>query len=191
VADQFNILDQSSMYLATQQLESGEETVPRHFGGATSTTMTSQTLRLAYFTARKSELISNVRIFSAGTAAGATPSLIRVGIWTADLDGALLALVGSTASDTALLAGTFTAYTKALSASFTKVAGQRYAAGLLVVTAAAAPTIPTLGANIAGTEAKIRPVISGQVTAQADLPSTLVAGSVGYSMNSPYLVLVP
>lgn len=192
MADQFNILDQSLGYLTTQALTVGEATMPRDLAFS-SITMTSQSLRLAYFTALKTEAISQVRVITLGTAAGATPTVVRVGIWTTDGTGALLALVGSTPNDTALLASTNTAYTKALSAPFTKQAGQRYAAGLLVVTAAAAPTVGGLaqGGLIGSETTTVAPAVSALVGSQSDLPATVAAGGLTATTNRPYIVLLP
>lgn len=185
--------DQALGYLVQQQLAVGESTLPRDLAQS-SITMATQQLRVAYFTALKTESISQVRLLTTGTAAGATPTLVRVGIWTSDGTGALLALAGSTPNDTALLAAASTAYTKALSAAFTKQAGQRYGVGLLVVTAAAAPTVG--GLNPAGLGAvseatTVAPAISALVGGQNDLPATVAAGSLAASTNRPYVVLLP
>jgi len=58
------------------RLTVGESTIGRFNVNSGSITMTSQSLRLAYFTARKSETVASVRLIS-GTAAGATPTLGR------------------------------------------------------------------------------------------------------------------
>jgi hypothetical protein len=177
--------------LAADLLTSGEQTIPRNELNGGTPTMTSQQLRLSYFTARKTETITQVKLWTAGTAAGATPSLVRVGIWTTDATGALLSLVASTTNDTALLATLNTEYTKALTASFTKKVGQRYAVGVLVVTAAAAPTV--VGSTMGGQNSimSYSPVRGAGAGSQADLPSSLVAGSIAGSINRPYVVLLP
>lgn len=189
MADQFNILDQSLS--EADLLASGEEVFTRRMPMSGSVLSTSQVLRLSYFTARKTETISSVRVFSGGTAAGATPTLCRVGIYTVAADGALT-LIASTVNDTALFASSTTAYTRSLSASFVKQRGQRYALGILVVTGATAPTFPGIaGGVLPVTEPGMAPRISGQLAAQADLPASIAAGSVTDSQNSPYGVLVP
>lgn len=190
MADQFNVLDRSTDYWETQALTSGESTIPRLLAdNVASLAMTSQLLRLAFHTAKKTETITQVRVMTGTTAAGATPSLVRIGVYTVDTAGDLT-LVASTANDTALLAGANTVYTKALSASFTKSAGQRYAFGLLVVTAAAAPTI--VGALIPGsTEGGVAPRLNANVAAQADLPATVAAGSLAGTTGIIYGVVVP
>lgn len=190
MADQFNILDSAVVDWASN-VTSGEETVPRLNVVQNNTAMTSQLLRLVYVTAKKTETISQVKMWSGAVAAGATPSLIRVGIWTADNDGALLSQVGATPNDTALLVGTFASYTKALSASFTKQRGQRYGVGLLVVTAATAPQVMSGSGNLLNLMMATSPRIAAQVAAQGDLPASLAVGSLAASGNPLYFELLP
>lgn len=171
------------------RLTTGESAFPRTDALATNISMTSQLLRLTYFTALKSEAITQVRM-NCIAAAAATPSLIRVGIWTAGLDGALITQIAATTSDTTLLAANNTAYTKSFSASWDKVAGQRYGIGLLVVTAA---TAPQMQGHVGGfsPEMSISPRLNGQASGQTDLPSTLAVGSLTNTANRVYFALLP
>lgn len=171
-------------------LSSGEENVSRLLAPVSTIPLSTQVLRLSYFTARKSEAIGNVRVLTGGTAAAATPSLVRFGIYSVAADGALT-LVASTANDTSLLAAQSTAYTKALSASFAKVAGQRYAVGMLVVTATTAPTVNGLFVGSASTEAGLAPRLAAAVVGQSDLPASIAAGSLADSINYCYTALAP
>lgn len=147
--------------------------------------VTSQRLHLTYFTAKRTETSSALEIATGGTAAAATPTLIRLGVYSiaANGDGTLVA---STPNDTTLLAATFTAYSKAFSVALSKTLGQRYALGLLVVTAAAAPTLmavaqpaTTLMSNVLA----LAPRLVGTLAAQADLPSTFTNASLGVDRN--------
>jgi hypothetical protein len=168
----------------------GEEVYARTRINSTAVTCGTGSLRLTYFTARRSETITQAKVRTGATAAGATPTIIRIGLWTTDATGALLALVASTPNDTTLLAATATAYTKAFSASYAKVLGQRYALGLLVVTAAAAPQL--LGRiELDAAEAGVAPRLCGAVAGQTDLPATVAAGSVTDSVNNIYAVVLP
>jgi len=189
--DQFNILDSSVPEIA-DALVTGEETFSRALAATSNAILTgNEALRLCYFTARKTESISQVRVITGSTAAGATPTLIRIGVWTANGAGALLAQQAATASDTSLLAASATRYTKAFAAPFTKQRGQRYAVGILVVTAATLPTLVGHGTAIQAAEAGVDPMISAVVNGQADLPATVAAGSITGSANRPYFVLLP
>jgi hypothetical protein len=176
--------------LDPELLTVGEETYSRAYVSLGSIAMTSQLLRITYFTARKTEDVSQVRMNSANAGAAATPTLVRVGIWTADANGALLAQVGATPNDTALLATSNTNYTKALSAPFTKTAGQRYGIGLLVVTATTVPQMAGFGVGMSA-ESAFAPKMSGAIAAQADLPASALAGGVSSNASRIYFALLP
>lgn len=177
---------------SSRRLVSGETTLAREFVTYLDRATGSGNMRLTYFTAQKNEIITQVKMFTGSTAAGATPTLVRIGIWTADASGALLALVGSTPNDTTLLADANTGYTKALSASWAKVAGQRYAHGILVVTAATAPTMAGLGiGGLPTTELAIAPRIAGYMGALSDLPSSAGSGSISNASSLYYAALLP
>lgn len=171
-------------------LTTGEETIDRRTTFAANLAATSGSLRLTHFTARKTETTSNVRVASGGTAAGATPTLCRIGLYTiaANGDGTLVANV---ASDTALFATANTMYTKAWATPYAKLAGQRYALGVLVVTAAAAPTLAgnSLGAGLSA-EAALAPRLSGALAGQTDLPSTFTDASLTATGHFVYAALV-
>ena len=129
-----------------QQVLAGEEVLPRWLTRDNSQAIGSQQLRLSFFTALKTETVTQVRCATGSTAAGATPTLVRMGVYSvagADSQGDLT-LLTATASDTSLLAAANTAYTAPLTTPLSKVAGQRYAVGLLVVTAAATPTLVSI-----------------------------------------------
>ncbi len=153
--------------------------------------ISSQQLRLVYFTATRSETIAFLAAGTGTTAAGATPTLIRYGLWTASADGSLTALVASTPSDTTLLASTGTWYPKATSAPYDKVAGQRYALGILVVSGATMPLIGGFSQSGVGHTFGSSPVVASSMTGQADLPSTASPGSMSFSINAPYMECTP
>lgn len=181
-------------YSASQAVSAGEEIVPRHLCQHEVALVTTQALRLTYFTARKTEVINTVRMICGGTAAGATPSLVRFGLYTVAANGDLT-LVANTATDTALFNTQNAVVSKALASAYTKVAGQRYALGLLIVTAAAFPTVaaasPTAATRL-GVINAVAPILTGLVTSQADLPSSVVTASVAVSTMPPlYAELVP
>lgn len=169
----------------------GEEVLHRTFvTNNAASNPTSGQMRFTFFTARKSEAITKIRVYSGGTAAAATPTLARVGIYSVDSAGAGT-LVASNANDTSLFAATSTAYTITLSATFNKIAGQRYAWAPLVVSGTTMPTFP--GVSIATSlEASGRaPVMAGALSSQADLPLSFTAVSLTQSGHRIYAVLVP
>lgn len=169
----------------------GEETKARLGGTRESNiTMSTQALRLVYFTARKTETITQLRMVCGGTAAAATPTLVRFGIYTVASNGDLT-LTASTTNDTAVFAATNTGYTKTLSASWSKVAGLRYAFGSLVVTSATAPNVLGTFLGVSASVASVAPRLVGIVTGQSDLPSSVLAGNVGADSSAPYGEMLP
>ncbi len=168
-------------------LTAGETTIAREVS-TSDAQITTGTLALTYFTARKTETIANVATITRGTAA-ATPTLCRIGIYEVDAsDG--LTLVASTTNDTTMWASTFARYSRGLQASFTKTAGKRYAVGVVYV----GTTGPRLsGCNpLIGAETAIAPRINGSLASQTDLPPTIAAGSVTNSLGaSLYTSLLP
>jgi hypothetical protein len=172
------------------RLATGQETFDRSLVNNASNGGASQSLRLTYFTAHKTQTITQVRVLTGGTPAAATPTLVRFGIYSVAANGDI-ALIASTANDTTLLASGGTAYTKALQASVGLVAGTRYAFGILVVTGAATPTFPCWTTGLAGTELDRTPRIASVVAAQADLPASVVNASLAASTLVIYSVMLP
>lgn len=165
----------------------GESTIRRE-DAITSLAITSGQLRLGYFTARQTRTISTLRI-SCVVAAGATPTLIRIGVYSVDSAGNLT-LVGATPNDTTLLAVGFTSYAKAVSVPFQVKAGARYAAGSLVVTAASVPNVSARQLQIAGSETFAAPTLCTALNGQSDLPSSIAVGSLAQASTQPYVVLL-
>lgn len=169
-------------------LEVGEESISR-FLAPSAITLTSGLLRLTYRRASRSELITQFRIITNTTPAGATPTLVRMGLWTVAANGDL-ALVASTPNDTALLAGATTTYSKAATSPYQKVAGQWYAFGVLVVTGATAPTV--YGASsLTAAEKGFAPQLAAAVAGQTDLPASLPVASATSTAVSIYMVASP
>lgn len=168
----------------------GAQTVQRALA-MSSISMTSGTLRLSYFTAPRSEQWTQVRMGSTGTAAAATPTLIRFGLYIVDATSGDLALAASTPNDTALFAAINTSYSRSLTAPINAVAGQRYAFGSLVVSAAAVPSVSGSAPLLAATETAIAPRLCGFITSLTDLPASIAAGSIFPTGSRPYAVLLP
>jgi len=181
-------VDRNEDYWWSQRYLSAES-LPRLISTSAAVATGNQNLRLTYFTAQTSFTAANMTVASGSTAAGATPTLVRLGLYTVASNGDLT-LVASTASDTSLLASTNTLYTKALSSSYAVVKGQRYAAALLVVTSATAPTV--VGQFPGGSTATLSaasPRLVGLVAAQSDLPSSVLSASVTNSNNAQWIGL--
>jgi hypothetical protein len=177
-------LDAASMLL----LSSGQglETIPRWAAGSQSINMTSGAVRFGYFTARRSGTCTGIRVPSGGTAAGATPTVVRFGLYAVDSSGNLT-LLSATVSDTTVFAGTFTSYTRSLAASQSITLGSLYAIGIIVVTGAQIPSIA--GGNYAGgAENLLYPPIASVLTGQSNLPSSVAVGSLTSTVTAPFAI---
>jgi hypothetical protein len=160
---------------------SGEATCPRHLLASTSNAPATQAVCLVYFTARRTETITQVRITTgSGTTPGTITSLSRIGVYSEAGNGDLT-LVASTVNDTSLFATNSTEYTKSFAGSFSKTAGQRYAVAVLIVSTNTLPTFigphPNNSAAV-GTMYGRAPRVAGQITGQTDLPGTSAAGTI-------------
>ena len=175
--------DQADPFFANR-IRSGESTIINREDASTAAlASTSQTLYLTYFTAKQRLTSTQISVPSGSTAAGATPTLVRFGLYSVDGQGNLT-LIASTANDTTLLAAANTFYTKNWSASVVIHQGQRYALGVLVVTGAATPTFN--GFAVGAAIGAIAPRLNAQVASQSDLPASIAVGSLANGNNVIY-----
>lgn len=173
-------------------LTTGETSFDRQFAVG-SATMTSGLLKLAYFKAKKTETITQLRMFTTGTAAGATPTLCRAGVYSVAANGDLT-LAASIANDTTLFAGQNTSYTRSFSGgNLSKLAGQWYAVGIIVVTGAAAPTLlgQALGNSTIGVEMFVAPPLCAAFSSQTDLTSPITFASLSSQVSRAYTAALP
>lgn len=152
-----------------------------------SQTMATQTLRLSYFTAPQTRTLTTTLTYTGSTAAGATPTVCRVGLYSVAASGDIT-LVASTANDTTLWASINTEYPKDFSAPYTVSAGQRYAFGVLVVSVATIPTF--LGISIPAGMIARAPRRSAVISGQTDLPASLANATLSNSQNWLYVAAV-
>lgn len=173
--------------IASHLLASGEETFSR-LTRTDSINLGSQVLQLTYFTARKTETTTQVRII-AGNTASSSLTLARIGLYSiaANGDGTLVA---STVSDTTLLNATTTPYTKSWAASYAKAAGQRYAVGVLPIGTGAGSLIGISQTGFAA-ELALAPRIGGKLSGQSDLPSTFTDASLATIVGPYWAVVLP
>lgn len=163
------------------------ESVYDRMVAATAGPWASQSLRFAGFTARASQSISRVRVTTGSTAAAATPTLCRFGVYSRD-SANLYTLVASTVNDIALFAAANTTYTSTFSAPFLKMAGTDYLVATLIVSGVALPTFigptGTVTAAYATDFTLLYPQLAGFIAAQADLPATFAGSSVSSSSSN-------
>jgi hypothetical protein len=179
-------------YYANQQPYSGETCIPRlNVGSALA--MVSGRVNLTFWTAAKTEQVTTIVTNSGATAAGATPTYCAMGVYLMTGDGtpagSSLALQGACANDTSLWAATFTEYDRSLVVPFTKVRGLRYAFATMIVSSQALPQLFGYNGTIAfGAKP---PVISGQISGQSVLPSTIAAGAWGTTSQMHLGLITP
>lgn len=169
-------------------LQAGESAFSHRLINGT-VTCSSQQLRLSGFVAKRSEPITQLRTCTSSTAAGATPTRVQLCVYELSSDATTYTLVAQTANDTALLSAGTTIYTKALSGTWSKVAGRSYAMGLLVVTSATAPTISatgSLGSHSTSLNLQL-PEIGAFLGSQATLPSSFLVSALTAAGNGPWM----
>lgn len=188
VAIPLTVLDPTAPPNASQGGSGGQEVFSRGHIAQTNMAPSSGQLRLTYFRARRDEILSKIVTPIGSVAAGATPTLVRFGVYSIAADGGGT-LIASTASDTTLYSGTiFTENpAKSFSASLALVSGQAYAWAPLVVTGAAMPQMTGVsghaGANAGGNG---RPRLAGLLSGQTDLPSTFTDAALSTSGHRYY-----
>jgi hypothetical protein len=147
-------------------------------------------MRLTFFTARAAGSSTQARTRSGVTAAGATPTLCKLGLYLVDAsdNGTLVA---ATANTTSLWAAANTAYTPAWVTPYTMILGQRYALGQLIVTSQTAP-VWTGYALMAAAQAECDtvPRLTGGVPGLSDLPSLFTAAALVSTPNRHYGVIL-
>lgn len=149
-----------------------------------SQTMTSGVMRLTYLTPPRTRRITTMLAYTGSTAAGATPTVCRVGVFSVASDGALT-LLDATANDLTLFNGANQEFPKALANGVTCEIGQRYAFGVLVVSGATMPSF--LGISIPAAVIARAPRRAAIVSGLADLPASVAAGSVANNQTWLYV----
>jgi hypothetical protein len=168
-------------------LTTGEETFSR-VNRTDSNNLTSGAMQLIYFTARKTESTSQLRLISGGTGT-ATVTLGRIGLYAIDGTGAGT-LIAATANDTALLSATNTVYTKSWAAPANKVAGQRYALGTLII-GATAGSVTGMTTSAFASEMAMAPRTAGRLNSQSDLPANFTDAALATAFFYPYMAVLP
>ena len=140
-------------------------------------TLVSQNFTAALFRCEQTQLVSNIQLLVGATAAAATPTVIRFGIYT--ISGTTATLAISTPNDTTLLAATNALSGRAVSTPGTINRGQDYFLGAIVVTGAAAPVMAGRAAATPIATATVQDTLfgsglrqAGTIAAQADLPAS-------------------
>lgn len=162
-------------YINNYLLDNGGESIwSRESPSPSSNASINQQLRLNGFRCKRTGSVGRIIMFSGGTAAGATPTLVKVGAYHRN-DDDTYSLVGATPNTVTMFAGTNATYNTAFAAPWYKFKGDDYLIGVLIVTGAALPTIQgpfTAVANTTGTFLLPAPVKVGCLPGQTDLPTS-------------------
>ena len=154
---------------------------------AAGSLITTSTLYLTLFTAQKTETITTVKTYVATATSGTAPTLCQLAVFSEDGSGNLTQ-VAITTNDTTLWNATGS-QSKSWSSSWSKTAGQRYACGLLCVSTGTLPSFYSMTASNAATLGIIwasSPRISGAVTSQTTMPSSVSSGSYANAAPRPF-----
>lgn len=172
----------------------GIQMYSRRFVNATWNPVNNR-MYLTYFTSDRTMTAGSLVFYSGNTAAAATPTLIRFGLYRVEANGDLT-LIGSTPNDTTLFSTTATRWSKAMSAPVGVTAGQRYAMAMLFISAAAAPlvygNVPFGGTGFpANAGVNANPRLVAQMNGQSDLPSSIPQASIGFASQCTYGEVFP
>lgn len=158
--------------------------------GVSATTPASGTLVLTYRRSPSTFTATQIRSGSS-TAAGATPTLIRLGLYSVAANGDLT-LIASTINDTTLYGAANTAYGKALSSSVSLVRGQWYAYGMLIVSGASMPALVAPSSQAySSLVLSTAPRLSGARAGQTDLPASITSANVAVSNQGLWAEVLP
>lgn len=155
--------------------------------GNTYMSNNTQVAVFAYFRAKQTITIANLQAVTGSTAAAATPTTVKLGVYSVDESTGDLTRLGVTANDTALFATTYTEYTKALGASVALTEGQLYAYAVLQVSSGAVATLVGKGPAGFANQHFRQPRLSGLITGQTDLLSSYLGSAVNAKSGVPYL----
>ena len=166
-----------------------EFTIDRFLATTSSKTLTNRTIYLSFFTARVTEAITKLRVYTGQTAAvGATT--LQMGVYSVNVATGDLTLIGTTVNDTALLAGTYGQNDATLSSTWSKVAGQRYAIGILQIGATTAAKIG--GVYLACKNlASESPRLYGALAGQSSFPASIGDASLTSNSDFPIFAAIP
>lgn len=170
---------------ASGQIPNAEVTVPRLLA-SNGATLSSGTMRLAYWTAQHSATYGTIRVAGGSAASGAPPTVCRLGVYSIDSATGNLTLIAACANDTTLFNAAGTMFSRPLTTPVTLTAGQRYAMGFLVVTTGTAPNVTCASTQLPAAEMVLEPRLSALLTAQTDLPASITAGALTTSTAVAY-----
>jgi hypothetical protein len=185
--------EQGPAWVDPDALAVGTSSISRRVYMVTATGASGR-LELAYFTPVRSFTAGRLGGVPGSTVNAAGATLNRLGLYLVDPVTEDLTLVGSTPHDAAMWTVPSTHFYRTMFATVNVVAGTRYAFARLIVSAGTVSNFyaaSTLMGTVPG-QASARPRISGQLTAQTDLPPSIPGTSITIGMqNTVYGEILP
>ncbi|HUM06410.1 MAG TPA: hypothetical protein VLT90_13175 [Terriglobales bacterium] len=168
---------------------SGQQTMRREDCSSVALAYSTGDVRLTMLRPRYNFTATQIIMRTGSTAAAATPSICRYGLYLLNAAGDTWTLVGSTPNDTTLFAAANTQYSKTMSASVAMNPASRYAITAMCVTATTAPSFT--GVSTQADVLNIAPAMSGTLLAQTDLPSSILVASLGTTSQLFFGIVAP
>jgi Collagen triple helix repeat (20 copies) len=162
--------------LECEILTSGFTNIHRVAATNGAATITSGMCTLNYFTTSQPWAIKSVGVFTGTIAAGPTPTLCKVGLYSVAGNGDLT-LIGATPNTPTMWNAVSTPSYVDLLVTTNLLADSRYAIALLCVSAAAMPS-QACATTAQSTMVALSPRLTGYLAGQSDLPSFIAAASV-------------
>lgn len=160
----------STSDLMARQIVDGYSINPRIITGTGS--LASGTASFQHFMLPSSLTVSSLTFFSGSTPAGATPTLVKYGLYQVHDDGSATRL-GLTANDTTIFNAATWDYKLDLLDPVVLQPGVIYAAAILIISAATMPNVAAASSNTA--LIKIPPVLARARAGQTDLEASYPA----------------
>jgi len=165
-------------------IQTGNETIPRSRANSFGATHMAGSgfIMLSMFTAYRTEPANFVATQTGSVGAPAAPTLCKMGVYQVNNDTNAatfsLTLLSATANDVTLFANPYSGYKRALLTPPTLVAGNRYAFGVIVVSAFGMPSIVCAQGALNDSYGSVKanaapgvPAVVQQSTVQADMVS--------------------
>jgi hypothetical protein len=173
---------------------SGVDVIPRRDNNSLAITAGTGFIRYSMFRPDRTFTTTQVRNRTGSTAAAATPTLCKMGLWRLRAEGAGVysaTLIAQTANDTTLWANINTAYTRSWVASAELAMGRLYAFSTLCVSGAATPSFVGVAHTLPADEIDDDPPLCGLSAAgQTDFPAT-VNPVPGGTTTAVWAVILP
>lgn len=174
-------------------LASGVSTISRDAINSLAVTAGTGFVRYTMFRPSRTFTTTQVKMRTGTTAAAATPTMCKMGLFRLRPEGGGVysaALIASTANDTTLWAAANTSYTRSWAVSAEVAAGRLYAFATICVSGAATPSFVGRAYNLAAEDLALDPPIVGISAAGAtDLPASVNPVPAGVTSGVWALIL--